>query len=366
MLRSGFYRWRQAMIPSVAVRTFGFLPSGAPIEAWTLSGAGALVAEVITYGAIVTRLMAPDRHGSLADMVLGFDNLDSYRTNGAYFGAIVGRVAGRVTGGRFSLEGRTYELAWNDGPNHLHGGLVGFDKKVWAATPVNREDGPPALRLTCHSPDGEEGYPGAVDVTVTYTVTDDVFLVETEVTADRATPVSLTHHSYFNLAGEAAGSVADHELQIHSCRFAVTDERMALLGREESVAGRGNDFRQARNLGEAMPRLFQNHGDLYRLRESAAHDSVLAPVPAARLAHPRSGRVLEVSTTSTHLQLYTGAALDGSLVGKSGIPYVRHAGICLECEGYPDGANRPELGDIILRPGRVQRETTAYAFLTAR
>ena len=354
------------MAPSVAVRTFGQLPGGVPIEAWTLSGAGALVAEIITYGATVTRLLAPDRHGQLADVVLGFDNLDAYRTHRAYFGAMTGRVAGRISRARFCLDGHTYELARNDGPNHLHGGREGFDKKVWTAEPVRRKDGAPSLRLTYCSPDGEEGYPGKLDVAVTYTVTnDDVLLIETAGTADRATPLGLTHHSYFNLGGESCASVAEHELQIFAERFVVTDEHMALMGREEPVTGRGNDFRQPRMLEMAIPELFQNHGDLYRLRSCTNHQSDLKPTPAARLVHRASGRVLEVGTTATHLQFYTGAGLDGSLVGKSGVPYVRFAGVCLECEGYPDGANTPELGDIILRPGQRQREITTYAFSVA-
>lgn len=351
------------MAPSVAVRTFGHLPGGAPVEAWTLCGADTLVAEIMTYGATVTRLLAPDRHGRLTDVVLGFNHLDSYRTHDAYFGATAGRVAGRITGARFCLDGHAYYLAPNDGPNHLHGGREGFDKKIWIAEPVAREDGAPSLRLTYRSPHEEEGYPGTAYVAVTYTVTDaNALLIETDATTDRATPLSLTHHSYFNLGGEGSGSVADHDLQIFSEQFLVADEQMALIGREESVAGRSNDFRRPRKLGETIPTLFKNHGDLYRLREDAGDGSALHLRPAARLAHPTSGRVLDVGTTATHLQFYTGAALDGSLIGKSGVPYVRYAGVCLECEGYPDGANRPELGDIILRPGERRREITAYRF----
>ncbi len=351
------------MAPALTAKTFGILPGGIPIEAWTLCGPGALVAEIITYGATLTRLLAPDRHGCVADVVLGFSNLESYCLNPGYIGATVGRVAGRLTGARFRLDGRQYELARNDGPNHLHGGVEGFNKKVWTAFPVTREGGNPSLRLSYTSPDGEEGYPGTVQVSVTYTITEDeVFLIETEAVTDKPTPLNLTHHSYFNLAGESAGSIEEHELQIHAKLFAVTDECMTLLGREEPVAGRGNDFRSPRKLAVAIPGLFQNHGDLYRLRVDTDHSSLAELSPAARLEHQESGRVLAVSTTATHLQLYTGAALDGSLIGKSGARYGRHAGLCLECEGYPDGANTPELGNIILRPGQTQREVTAYAF----
>jgi aldose 1-epimerase len=351
------------MAPSVAVRSFGRLPSGVPVEAWTLKGAGSLVAEIITYGATVTRLLTPDRHGRLTDVVLGFNGLDSYRANRAYLGAIVGRVAGRISGGRFSLDERMYDLARNDGPNHLHGGIEGFDKKIWTASPLSRQDGAPSLQLSYHGVDGEEGYPGALDVTVTYTITDDdALLVETEAVADMATPVNLTQHSYFNLAGEGSGPVTDHELQIHSSHYAVTDEHMTLLGHEEPVAGRSNDFRRPRNLGEALPALFQKHGDLYRLREKSNQIGNAKLLPAARLRHAASGRVLEVSTTATHLQFYGGTLLDGSLIGKSGVAYTRNAGLCLECEGYPDAVNNPGVGDIIVRPGEPQRDSTAYRF----
>jgi aldose 1-epimerase len=354
------------MALSLNSRTFGLFPTGESVDAWTLSGPGGLVLEAITYGGIVTRLLAPDRHGGLADVVLGFNDLDSYLAGHPYFGAIVGRVAGRITGAGFNLEGKTYEVSRNDPPNHLHGGLHGFDKKIWIATPVYSPDGTPSLRLSYRSPDGEEGYPGTVKVTITYTVTgDNVFLIETEAVTDRPTPFNLTHHSYFNLAGEAAGSIADHELQIHADEYVVTGEHMTLLGRLGSVTGHSNDFRQPRRLGAAIPLLFQNHGDLYLIRKTAPNERSPKPVLSARLVHPGSGRVLDVSTTETHLQLYTGAGLDGSLMGKSGAAYARHAGVCLECEGYPDGANAPRLGNIILRPGHPKRQTTAYAFSTA-
>jgi aldose 1-epimerase len=351
---------------SLKSRAFGFLPTGKSVEAWTLTGRGGLVLEVITYGGIVTRLLAPDRDGRLADVVLGFNDLDSYLAGHPYFGAITGRVAGRITGAEFSLEGTTYTLAGNDPPNHLHGGVQGFDKKIWNAAPMKGPDGAPSLRLSYRSPDGEEGYPGTVNVSVTYTVTsDNTYLIETEAVTDRATPFNLTHHSYFNLAGETSGSIADHELQIHADKSVTTDVRMTLLGRVEPVTGRGNDFRRPRRVGAALPLLFRNHGDLYLIHKAAGNNSGPNLVPAARLVDPGSGRVLDVSTTETHLQLYTGALLDGSLIGKSGTAYGPHAGLCLECHGYPDGVNAPGLGDITLRPGHHIRKATAYAFCTA-
>jgi aldose 1-epimerase len=353
------------MVFPLTSRVFGILPNGASVEAWTLSGSGGLLLEIITYGATVTRLLVPDRNGRLADVVLGFNNLDSYKSSRAYSGAIIGRVAGRTTGARFSLEGNTYQLARNDGLNHLHGGIEGFDKKVWSACPIENSNGAPSLRLTYRSPDREEGYPGNVDVAVTYTVTaDNVFLVETEAVSDRPTPFSLTQHSYFNLAGDAAGSIGDHELQIHSDAFVLTDERMTLLGRMRSVSGQANDFRDLRNLGDAIPALFQNHGDLYLIRRAEQSSAELRPMPAARLVHTGSGRVLELSTTEPYVQLYTGTGLDGLLTGKSGSNYGRHACVCLDCERYPDGANSPSSGNNILRPGKPQRDITTYSFST--
>ena len=354
-------------VASLTSRAFGVLSDGRPVEAWTLCGAGGMQLEVLTYGAIVTRLLVPDESGRLADVVLGFDTLDSYLGPHPYFGALIGRTAGRLSGAGFRLDGQHYELPPNDAPNHLHGGAEGFDKKLWTTTQVECADGGSSLRLALRSQDGEEGYPGAVDVTVTYTVdAGNTLWVETEAACDRATPVNLTQHMYFNLCGEPYGTVADHELQIFADEFVPTDERMTLLGRLESVAGRDNDFRKPRRLGDALPQLHQSHGDLYLLRKSADGHPGSGLVPAARLFCPCSGRELEVSTTSSYMQLYTGSGLDSTLRGKSGVTYGRHAGLCLECENYPDGANQPSLGDIVLRPGNPRRETTAYKFNAVR
>lgn len=353
------------MASCITSRTFGFLSNGMAIEAWTLCGQGGLVLEAITYGATVTRLLVPDREGHMADVLLGFNDLDSYVADWAYFGAVIGRVAGRMAGARFTLEGKTYELTGNDFPNHLHGGVEGFNKKTWIASPMTGRGGAPSLRLTYCSPDGEEGYPGRVTAAVQYTVTaNNTFLVETEAASDRPTPLSLTVHPYFHLGGEGSGSIADHKLQIDADEFVPTDEHMTPMGRTESVIGQSNDFRKLCHLGDAIPGLFQNHGDLYPLRRKKRKGARSKPVRAARLVHPASGRILDVSTTEAYIQLYTGVGLDGSVIGKSGAPYLRYAGVSLECEGYPDGANTPNMGDILLRPGEIRQETTAYAFST--
>jgi len=351
------------MAASLNSRHFGFLPSGQTVEAWTFRGVGGLTLEVLTYGGIVMRLLAPDRNGRLDDVVLGFDKLEPYAAGHPHFGAITGRVAGRITGGRFHLDGKKYELVRNDPPNHLHGGIESFYKKIWTATPVDRADGAPSLRLTYRSPDGEEGYPGTVDVAVTYTVTnDDAFMIETEATTDMPTPFNLTHHSYFNLAGEAAGSIENHVLQVHSDEVVATDDDMTLLGKRVPVAGQPNDFNQPRRLGDVIPLLHKKHGDAYFVRRTSDHPPKLVTV--ARVTEPTSGRVLAVSTTEQYLQFYTGVSLDGTQVGKSGHAYASHAAFCLECENYSDGANAPELGDIILRPGEHLRHVTLYSFST--
>lgn len=340
---------------------FGHLPSGETVHAWMLSNAAGASLQVITYGGIVTHLRMPDRKGELADVVLGFDSLAPYLAGHPYFGATAGRVAGRITGGRFTLEGKAYQLAINNPPNHLHGGAIGFDKRLWRAERVVRPDGAASVRLLCASPDGDEGYPGRVNAAVTYTLTDqNEFIFETEVSSDRPTPASLTHHSYFNLAGEQGGAVTDHEVQIFASSYAPTDDSMTLLGKRTWVDGLGCDFRKGRRLGDALPDLLGAHGDLYFV--DRPREDVGTLVPAARVVEPRSGRVLTVRTTEDCVQLYTGVSLDGSLRGKSGTPYGPHHGFCLECEGYPDGVNVPALGDIIVHPGQPRRHTTVYAF----
>lgn len=340
-------------------RLFGKLPSGESIELYTLHGRAGASLDVITYGGIVTSLRVPDRVGDLADVVLGFDNLDSYLAGHPYFGAIAGRVAGRIPGGRFTLEGKIYGLVQNDGPNHLHGGLRGLDKRIWTAEPVGRADGADSVRLTYHSPDGEEGYPGNVFFCVDYTLTqDNVFIIESEVTSDRLTPVSLTHHGYFNLAGEGSGDIFSHRLAVFSDRAFLVDEVMTPLGRTERIAGTKRDFSSARILGEAIPHLFEGHGDCYPLPGGEA------PRLAARVYEPTSGRTLDVSTNEFCLQTYTASKLEAGICGKSGHAYVPYAGLCLECEGYPAGVDFPEFGSILVEPGHPQRRTTRYAFST--
>lgn len=342
--------------PAISCRPYGVLADGREVEAWTLRGAGGLELEVLSFGGAVSRLVVPDRAGRGADVVLGFSELaDWEHSNQSYFAVIAGRVAGRIPGGRLRVDGEEFALPCNEGDNHLHGGFTGLDKRIWRVESVEPGDGAVALQLSYHSPAGEEGYPGAVELVARYLVTPDNRLVfETEACSDAPTPVSLAQHSYFNLGGEGSGSVEDHVVQIFASERMTTDEKMTPLGVAEPVDGQAADLRRPTRLGEAIPGLWQRHGDLYRL------DSQEPLKRAARVVHPASGRTLEAWTTHDFLQFYSAAHLDGSPVGKSGRPYVRHAGLALECQGYPDpGAG---FGDILVRPGSPQRHRTVYAF----
>lgn len=331
---------------------FGRLPSGEAVVLHELQNASGASVSILNYGGIVQSVCVPDREGRLGDVVLGFPDLGSYLERHPFFGCITGRVAGRISGGRFQVDGRDYQLVVNDPPNHLHGGITGLDRRLWQAE-VDGE----RLVLRYHSPDGEEGYPGAVDFTVAYGWTDgNELVIETEAVSDQPTPVSLTNHSYFNLAGEGGGSVVGHAVQILADDFVGADETMTLSGRREAVDGSPNDLRMPKVLGEVLPHLHKHHGANYLLR------SLEGVVPVARVTEPRTGRTLGVRTDESNMQLYTGSHLDGTFTGKCGRPYGKHEGICFECQGYPDGAAYPELGDIIVHPGRPQRRTTIYAF----
>jgi len=349
-------------VASLSSQPFGHLPGGESVEAWSISGWGGLVVEIITYGGIIRKLLAPGRDGRLDDVVLGFNRIESYLDDQAYMGAVIGRVAGRIPGARLLLDGNTYELTRNEGRNHLHGGFQGFNRKLWRVASLDESQHAPSLRLECFSPDSEEGYPGSVSVSVTYTVTpENVLRIRSEAVSERTTPLSLTFHPYFNLGGDSSGSIAEHQLEVHAEEFVAVDEHLTPLGGFTSVTC-NNDFRRLRKLGDAIPQLFRNHGDLYRIRRTLDQAGSCGLVPAARLMHGPSGRVMTVSTTARYLQFYTGSGLDGTMAGKQSKLYERFAGVCLECEGYPNGANDPAMGDILLRPGQLRSDVTEFAF----
>jgi aldose 1-epimerase len=345
----------------VAKTLFGKLPDGTAVDLYTLTNAKGATAKIMTYGATLTELHVPDRTGKMGDVTLGFDTLDAYLKGHPYFGSTVGRVANRIAKGRFTLEGKAYTLATNNGPNHLHGGVKAFDKAVWNAATVRRAAGP-AVRFSLKSPDGEEGYPGNLDVTVTYTLSNDnALLIEYSAKTDRATPVNLTNHAYFNLAGR--GDVLGHEMMIAADRFVAVDESLIPTGELKLVANTPMDFRTPHAIGERITQVGADptgYDHCYAL--NAGRTSRLSL--AARVYEPTTGRVMEMRTTEPGVQFYTGNFLDGSLTGKGGEVYRKHAGFCLEAGSYPDAVNRPSFPSVILRPGETYRQRTEYRFTT--
>lgn len=336
-------------------RLFGTLPSGEGVEEFSITNSRGVRVGVITYGGILKEIAVPDRNGERADVVLGFNSIEEYLSDHPFFGVTVGRVAGRITGGSFFLDREKYQLEINDPPNHLHGGSNGFDKQLWLGE-VESDD---TVVLNYVSPDGENGYPGNLSVTVRYHLTEkNELIIGYTAETDKATPCSLTDHSYFNLAGEGSGSVEDQKLAIFADHYTPTDETMTHLGKVSSVDGGANDLREPKPIGQVVPGILNGHGDNYLL----AREPREAPILAARAVDPASGRTLEVLTTERCLQFYTGAFLDGTNVGKSERPYEKHGAFCLECQGYPDGVNHPEINDTILRPGRTYRQQTVYRF----
>lgn len=334
------------------------------IRLFTLESARGAVAKITNYGAILASLLVPDRAGRPADVVLGHGRVEDYvnAVDRPYFGAVVGRYANRIARGRFVLDGESFQLTVNEGEHHLHGGALGFDKVVWQAEPLAGE----SLRLHYLAADGEEGYPGNLRASVTYTLTDESELrVEYRATSDRATPVNLTQHTYWNLAGEGEGTILDHELALAASRYTPVDAGRIPTGELRDVAGTPFDFRRPKPIGRELGA----DDEQLRLGRGYDHNFVLDPRGdarttrlAARLREPASGRVLEVHTSEPGLQLYTGGGLDGRLRGKSGRPYVRNGGLCLETQHFPDSPNQPDFPSTILRPGQEYRSETRFWF----
>lgn len=349
---------------SVTQAPFGVTPDGQQVSLFTISNANGMEARVINLGGIIVSLTAPDREGNLEDVVLGFDSLDGYLAEHPYFGAIIGRYGNRIANGQFTVDGESYQLPVNNGPNSLHGGLRGFDKVVWDAEPFENDRGQ-GLILTYTSPDGEEGYPGNLQVRVTYTLTDENELIfDYHAVTDKATPVNLTQHSYFNLAGDGSGSILDHEIMLNASRLTVADTTLIPTGELRSVEGTPFDFRQPHRIGERIAAddeqlRFAGGYDHNFVIDRAAGDSL---VLAARVYEPTSGRVMEVLTTEPGVQFYTGNFLDGTLTGKNGVVYDTRTGFCLETQHFPDSPNQPSFPNTILRPGEEYRSTTVYRF----
>jgi aldose 1-epimerase len=347
---------------SVEKLAFGKTPDGTAVDLYVLTNAAGVKAKLITYGALLAEMHVPDRDGKLADVVLGFDDLAGYLGNRPFFGATVGRVANRIAGAKFTLDGKDYKLAANNGPNSLHGGNKGFDKAVWKAEAKEAPDGV-AVRFTHRSPDGDEGYPGNLDVAVTYTLTNkDELKIDYTATTDKATPVNLTNHSYFNLSGGRAADVLGHELMLTADRYTPVDDKLIPTGKTESVKGTPLDFTRPAVIGS---RFAQLKGEPVGYDHNYVLDSGGKSLAlAARVVEPKSGRVLEMYTTEPGVQFYTGNFLDGTLKGKGGVAYRRHAGFCLEAQHFPDAVHHPEFPSIILQPGKTYTQTTVYKFLT--
>src|SRR5262245_44903045 len=351
---------------AVSHARFGALPDGEIVEAYTLRNTHGVAVRAITYGGIITSLKVPDRRGAVADIVLGFDALDGYLTEPPFFGAIIGRYGNRIGKGRFSLDGTEYSLATNNGPNHLHGGPKGFDKRNWTATPL---DGKTGVAFTRTSADGEEGYPGTLNVRVTYELTDtNELIVDYHATTDKATPVNLTQHSYFNLAGEGAGDILGHQLTINADRYTPVDDTLIPTGEVAPVEGTPFDFRQPTAIGARInaehPQLKNGQGYDHNWVLNRPGDTGGAGtlVLAARAADPASGRWMEVRTTEPGIQFYAGNFLDGKITGKSGRAYGRRSGFCLDTQHFPDSPNKPNFPSTILRPGQEYRSRTVFTF----
>ena len=348
----------------IDVQNFGKTPEGEQVRLYSLTNANGLKAQVMTYGAIVTSLEVPDRKGQMDDIVLGYDNLQDYIKETPYFGAIVGRYGNRIAKGKFTLDGVTYTLATNNNGNHLHGGVKGFDKVVWDDQPVWRPDGV-GVKLSYLSRDGEEGYPGNLKATVTYILTnDDELRIEYEATTDKATPVNLTHHGYFNFTG-AERDILGHELMLNADRFTPVDAGLIPTGELRPVAGTPMDFTRATAIGARI----ENDYEQLQFGGGYDHNWVLNKegkdmTLAAVVYEPTSGRVMKVYTTEPGIQFYAGNFLDGTLTGKEGKVYKHRYGFCLETQHFPDSPNKPDFPSTILRPGQKYETTTIYRFST--
>lgn len=345
-------------------KSFGTV-DGKEVFLYTLRNAHGMEARITNYGGIIVSLIVPDKNGKPGDIVLGYDSLAGYLRTTPYFGAIVGRYANRIGKARFSLNGKEYALAANDGTNTLHGGLKAFDKVVWT---VDETYAPaePSLALTYVSKDGEEGFPGTLKVRVVYTVTDSNALrIEYFATSDAPTVLNLTNHSYFNLADSGRTAVLGHELLLDAGRFTPIDAGLIPTGEMRSVAGTPMDFHTLSQIGA---RIEAKDEQLLRAR-GYDHNWIIdrtgnGLVRAARVAEPKSGRVMEVWTTEPGIQFYTGNFLDGTITGKNGVVYQRRAALCLETQHFPDSPNRPEFPTTVLNPGETFTSTTVYSFAT--
>lgn len=349
--------------------SFGKTAEGEAVDIYTLTNSKGMEARIMTRGGIVTSLKVPDRNGKIDDVALGYDTIDGYLKTNPFFGALVGRYANRIAKGRFTLNGTEYKLPINNGENALHGGLRGFDKRVWQASEV-RDGAGVGLKLTYTSKDGEEGYPGNLTATVTYTLTDaNELKINYEATTDKDTIVNLTNHSYFNLAGAAsAGTILDHQMTLNADRFTPIDVGLIPTGELAPVKGTPFDFTQPTAIGarindQSNQQIVYGKGydHNFVLNKPAAGGTMSL---AATVYEPMSGRVMEVMTTQPGVQFYTGNFLDGSLTGKGGKVYAQRTGFCLETQHFPDSPNKSQFPSVVLKPGQKFQEATTFKFST--
>ena len=347
---------------TISQAPFGKTADGTPVEIYTLRNSKGMEARIMTYGGIIVSLKVPDKNGTFGDVVLGYDNLDDYVKNNPFFGALVGRYGNRIAKGKFTLDGHEYTLALNNAPNNLHGGPIGFDKKVWKVAKAELGPRGPRLKLTYLSKDGEEGFPGNLKVMATYTLTDDNGLrLDYTATTDKATLCNLTQHSYFNLAGK--GDVLNHLAFINSDKFTPVDNTLIPTGELKPVAGTPFDFRTATAIGARI----NADDEQIKFGSGYDHNWVINKPPGklglvARVTEPTTGRAMEVWSTEPGVQFYTGNFLDGSITGKGGQVYQRRSGLCFEPQHYPDSPNHPQFPSAELKPGQTYQNTIIYKF----
>lgn len=350
---------------SIERADFGKLPDGTPVYEYTLTNANQMSVGVINYGGIITSIRVPDRDGNIDNVVLGFRKIDDYVGKNPYFGTLTGRYANRIASAKFTLDGQEYQLAANNGPNSLHGGKEGFDKQIWQVKEMPGSDSV-GLELAYLSPDGDEGYPGNLDVKVLYTLTDsNEFRIDYTATTDKPTVVNLTSHSYFNLAGNGSGTVLDHKLTLSADKYAPVDATLIPIG-IAAVEGTPFDFRQPTRIGDRIrdgdEQLVYGRGYDHNWVLNSPNDGSLTL--AARLEDEKTGRIMEIDTTEPGIQFYAGNFLDASLVGSSGKMYRQSDGLCLETQHFPDSPNQPDFPSTVLRPGETYKTTTVHRFFT--
>jgi aldose 1-epimerase len=343
---------------TVTKQAFGVMPDSSHVSLYTLVNHSGITMKVTNYGGIITSLLAPDKNGNVADIVLGYDSLSGYLKDSPYFGSLIGRYGNRIAKGKFMLDGKDYVLALNNGPNHLHGGVKGFDKVVWEAEEIVKSNSV-GLKLHYLSKDGEEGYPGNLDVTVVYTLSDDNTLTfDYTATTDKATPVNLTQHSYFNLA--AGGEIKSHEVMIAASRYTVADSTLIPTGELRAVKGTPFDFSTAKAIGQDLMAV---GGNPIGYDHNFVLDANGIKNLSAQVTEPVSGRVMQVYTDQPGVQFYSGNFLNGSITGKAGKVYGQYSGFCLETQHFPDSPNQASFPSTILKPGEKYHTTTIFKFL---